>query len=570
MSNSHNLLSIAKIFIYVILISFGTILPNAGKTADLNGYTAEYDIDLNIPTPTGSVTCSGGSAINPNASNEYIIRDNGGWSNINSGSFSKFFVCPGNYLGLGQIVLTVGGSSGTPRWVVLWYPGIDPNGHPARANSSPLDNITPIPLANQARVAGFKFENAPWWKMDRITVVPNNTIGIEMKYNGRTIDSDNVVINRILVEGDDMGPPMSTNYGIRIQDADNTTVQNSVVRNCAIRVNSDSLGMWVWAGERDVHLVNNEIYNCGQAYQHGDQNVDGEGFVAENNDLYVTPALYMGCGQANGIQEGQTFEDVADPNGHCMCAESIVDHKFGSDNVNNPVLIIHNRMWGAREEGWAWNEENPKGAPLAVTRECGGSGSYPGRIFGVIDYTKYLVFDRNILSDAEIALRSGHAPLDGSGSGDYRNNTFRNNLVYDIHDFADADGDQTDAAFYFGQGTKFDYSYNTIVDSDTWVHGDLDFSLICNVVVDGGTVESAMASINAAKNIYVGNTNYVDSGSDEEYTKSQAHLAQFSYYRKLITAPEKETVDNVIPTGFSPFIGHCSSSDEKSGYGLDG
>jgi len=118
----------------ILFLVMGIVLILAAPTlaADLNGYTAQYEVPLSIPVPTGSISCVGASSANPNANAEYIIRGTAGWDEINNPSYDKFFVCPGNYIKYihpnyitrpkyeGIIILDQSGTPNNPRYIVWW------------------------------------------------------------------------------------------------------------------------------------------------------------------------------------------------------------------------------------------------------------------------------------------------------------------------------------------------------------------------------------------------------------------------------------------------------------------
>jgi hypothetical protein len=116
-------------------------------------------------------------------------------------------------------------------------------------------------------------------------------------------------------------------------------------------------------------MVSNEIYDCaGDAIQTNSNAKKNpqfgiRGMVIENNDMYITPAMYVDCRTGNRT-----------PAGRCACAENAIDIKIAyvGESADEASLsqIIGNRMWGYRatnnlpaNQGGLCEKTNNKYAP---------------------------------------------------------------------------------------------------------------------------------------------------------------------------------------------------------------
>jgi hypothetical protein len=514
------------------------------------------------------VSCSGGSAANPNAEDEYIIRDNEGWQQVNSPAYRKFFVCPGNYINAGTIEVTRSGGADAPRYIVWWTDSAYDADVTAVQMNDDVSNSSTLPWrsgrlgpADVAMVRNIELNGASHIIIDRLVIdVSISNHGVDVA-NGST----DVILNRILIEADGLPDnDNSSGYGVQFRgNAHRGVLQNSVIRNCSKEVNQDHYGVYIRAHADDVHLVNNEIYNCTQAYQIGDTAATGEGFVVENNDLYWSPDNYMDCGRANGVQKGQKFSDVANPNGSCACGESPGGgHKWGSNNPEAPARIIGNRVWGGREQGWAYHPESDR-----VRRECGGSGAYPGNLFNVSNFARYLEFGRNIMFDAEMGFKSS-GPTDNEVVLDI---SYHSNLLFDIRDFAEAGhgGDQAARAIWDIRGEKHNYYLNTIVSDVPYLVTDDDNAFDCNVIIGSAKITSTGGGP-AEKNVYVkgAEPHPSDANPVEMADSSSNDFGTHCFFRKLQTAPERVCVEQVVPNRGSVLDGVCGTFKPRAAYGL--
>ncbi len=285
--------------------------PNGytAQAADPNGYTAQYECraggeycDVDV-VALGTRIC------------DQVIYESTPWSSIN---WSKNTICiaAGDHTSKGTLTIDSSGTSGT-RKVLRYYRSGD-------NDDEPWDQTD----GNKAKISKLVI-NANYWIIHRLTFPSidqtlRNRLGIKSPNN-------NVIISRILVEG--MADGFTNAYtGVFIDccDASSITVQNSVIRNSWGKLDSAPLGINAEDGT-DIHIVNNELYNWSahpmQLGRNGTPLMPG--LVAENNDIYTTSWLHLPDGRAR--------------------SKSPYSNKARGLEAN-PIRIIHNRIWGGRQQ----------------------------------------------------------------------------------------------------------------------------------------------------------------------------------------------------------------------------
>lgn len=307
------------------------------QTPDPDGYCATYELPVELPD------------CNPSDSEVAIIASEADWSGINDPTKRIFCVQPGDYLALGRIELTVSGTADAPRIIRYHHPTGDESIHPAAQAE-----------ADRAIIGGLRFRNADHWVIHQLTARPRDPGHINVIWLD---DGDHNLLDRLLVEGGGGG-------GGQVQIAhQGNALQNSVLRNTILEPNADVHCLVVAGPASDFRIVNNEIYDCGgDSIQVHAGNVNGL-TVIENNDLYLTSALYSDC---TGNQQ---------TSGTCACAENALDLKNGGVD-GEPLLVEHNRAWGFRDTDTA----------------CSGTGS-GGNGFIIHIGAQYVLVRANVLLD---------------------------------------------------------------------------------------------------------------------------------------------------------------------------
>lgn len=543
-------------------------------TADVNSYRSLYDEPVlgagdtclagrtchQRPAPTGSPVCSGNSGVG-GAADEYIIRPgtvSTAWDQINSGTYTKFFVCPGDYSGAGTITLNTSGSSGTKRWITWW------------TDSGYSDTLHPYDMSGAQRAILDRLyfqENTTtdYWIVDRITFEPSVTGALNLDTS-----THYVILNAVYVDGTNMG---STAGLIRIVNSTDILVQNSFSGNCPAFQASD-VDPLVTNNVSRLKLVNNEFKDCTHLQLKG---LNSGGTIVENNDIYKSDAIRMDCDIAPTYSGGLWTKNNQDNNGKCVCSESLMATKQMGGLEGNPSLILHNRFWGARP-GDMFNSG------------CGGGrGSVYTHQY--TDNVQYVNFRENIVDEYSVGISFSSS---GHNYNTIENNLFANRQYVRASDVSfpiDINDGETlgikmagNASNNLVQFNTFAGSYGSNVDDTDcpvddigqcgWIRNSSQNNYVaCNVMVDAGSANTT-TGLSGDYNVFVGDTERATSGGNNEpptgtYSVAAANLTDFTYYRKLITGAEQITINNAVPTDNSPFLTNCGDYTPPAGYGAD-
>lgn len=379
---------------------------------DPSGYCAQYEVPVTLPA------CDDDPSV-------AIVREPEDWDALNEPSKRVFCVTPGNYQVRGFMDVTASGTEGQPR-VIRYY---DPN--------SPKSDSHPVHQAEEARavVAGFDFDNADWWVISGITLRATKDASqtlLILRDTRETAEDggSHVVLDRLLVEGGGGGA------GQILISEEGNVLQNSVVRNTHLEPNWDQHCVVVARSLggvcKDVRIVNNEIYDCGgdSIQVHGGGGVRGLS-VIENNDFYITEALYRDCDRAD----------------QCACAENALDLKNGGQS-DAPLLIAHNRGWGFRP---------------TLTR-CSSTGS-GGEAVVIHQDAQYLLMRGNVLFDSPGGI---HTPNEAS-----HHVSLIGNVIADMVNGAQGIGQ-------LHKAIQFEAYYNSLVKAGG-ISGGSDHHKACNL-----------------------------------------------------------------------------------------
>lgn len=500
MRTSHLLLALAAL-----------ALANARSlAADANGYTAQYECRAGNPNCNVDVAGLGNRAC------DQTITPSIPWSAIDW-SNDTICIAAGDHTAKGTLTLGSSGTAPSPK-VLRYYRPSDNNDEPWQQGS------------NQARIRKLEIGNAKYWVIQRLTF--SDTTGDS---NIKLFNASNSILNRIYIYGS--GSPVLVDISRQDNNvSDSNTIQNSVMVDATPTPGTDIIGLSV-CNATNTRIVNNEIRNTGSHnVQVAECALGVAGTIIENNDLYVSPTYYTDCSGS------------LTPSGNCAASEAILSFK-DSGSQNNPVRVIHNRIWGTRHNDSAVGGD-------------GASGSAISPVGGGTTDSRWYLFQNNIIADSQNAFEW----TTWGGASAY-NHSVVGNLIYGIQPFH---ASTTSAAFWWGgTGTmdKTEFYFNTIVDAAALFslgnNSDLDFrgNVIVNTGSSGGAAGSGTTSAN---NAYYNAPRFGDSSELDivRSTAAESHNVQYCYWRKLRTSPERVCVQYAMPTAASP---HAHAADPSTG-----
>ena len=266
-----------------------------------------------------------------------IIDSVADWSEINNPAKTTFCVAPGDYSAAGTIDLTISGTVGTRRYIIL-DDGTTPDFDDLSTNPANAD------VGDRAIIHGLKFvEDVDYWVVHRITQYDADS-------NATIVYGDYNIFNNMLLE---YAPRWQIMFN---SGSDYNTVQYSVCRDQSSYIDtlclgvSDNLGDWPL---NEVHnygnkFISNEIYNYNDGIQlvHspsalGDgipEYQDFSGTIIDDNDIYITDIRYVNS------------DGDLDPNGEYACAENGIDLKVGGTGptLAERITVSNNRIRGFR------------------------------------------------------------------------------------------------------------------------------------------------------------------------------------------------------------------------------
>jgi len=488
--------------------------------ADPNGYTTQYECRAGGPNcnvdVVGLTTAACAQTITTVDSLSTIE------SKLNTGS-SPICITNGDYTGKGRIIITASGSAGNYR-VLRYFRSGDNNDEPW--NQSDGDKVKIHQL----------FVNANYWIIHRLTFPANGGTTSPRVVSGWTNGLHDHIFNRIYVEGNGRGNAgyygysQDNNEGQRYS---NLWVQNSVFRNGGVTgPPAEKVAINMEAGD-NLYTVNNEVYNwTSHATQLGNNDIPTNlNTIVENNDYYVTSDYYSDCAG---------HYTTAGP---CSTAESLISVKIKA-TAGNHAKIIHNRLWGTRLTD--------------LNLCCNGED---GNAFTHYDNNNFILFQNNIISDAQIGINNV-AP----------NNSYLGNLFYHIQQFAGGTSSRPiNVWIRGGMPDQHDYEVylNTAIDSHggwpTSDHSNVDIK--CNVIIDGGSPSNGTPpSTNIVdSNVFYNSTFYTYNGTNSNINKSITLKTAYTGCTTLgCTATENTaglSVGDIVRTSSTPFTS-CTSNNK--------
>ena len=364
-----------------------------------------------------------------------IIGDDSDWAKINDPEYRVFCVRPGDYRGVGAIVLERSGKAEAPRILLL---DSDSNAHPAD-----------LPESGQALIESLEFKGADFWYVERLSIVDTPDRQSVVRFGSGASDN---TIDRMRIE--------HFYEGITLDDgAHRNTIQNSLIGDQDFHRGGDAVCIALQGFRTrpktvrilDTKILNNEIYDCNDGIQtvvnpKASYVADFSGLLIAGNDIYLTSARYSNC------------SGKMDPNGACACAENAIDLKGGAEDVSKPVMVVENSLRGWRKTDQA----------------CGGSGSWGSALVGHFRLKNAELID-NIISDSARGISIGGAA---------RSMTIRGNLLHGINSKGSNEGIAFAAT---GNARDVDFSENTVVDATAWITLNRSRAIVeCNVIIDSG------------------------------------------------------------------------------------
>lgn len=484
---------------------------STSRAADQNGYSAQYECRADGPR------CNVDVAALRTAACDQIIAPSTPWSSIN---WAHGSICleAGDHSAKGTLTIPSSASGSASRYKVL---------RAANLAGKPWQQAA----GARAKVERIALNGADYWLIDGITIDADGT-----RYGG-LLDflSDSGanfnIANQLLIED---GNSNGVHVGARNSG---NTVQNSVIRNCRYNVGNDYSGVDHDGGPTNTHIVNNEMYGCNKGIYISEHVAAGT--VIENNDLYVPKSMYTDCnGNYNGV-------------GPCSATETQLGTKNGGTQAN-PVIILHNRVWGNRA------------TDMKVCCNGGGQGSLvfiggqgpntDGNKVGA----KYTLFQNNILMDAQFGVG-------GYWTG-VRNNSYVGNIIYNIRRHYSK---YPSLALNTGSGYQSEWYFNTVINSDSWdtptgPYGGTNNDIRCNVVINSGGASGAGSGTQIENNAFFGtNPNRTGSAASDFVASAVDNSStDFCFYRKLLTGAERVCIPHARPTMGSP---HRNACDIRTG-----
>ena len=268
---------------------------------------------------------------NPANKRHLLITNSSQLALLNSGDYDNYFIAPGVYP---AIQIKTSGSKSNYKTLSLY-------------NNSDLH---PGKLKENERVSiPISFVNSNFWILDRLGTINHSDKVNNVSYKVYPTCS-NIIFNEFFL----------TNFCRAFEIQSNTSLtyytKDIFIQNCRIEKmnpaaidNDDSAIMLVGSEStkfrkiENVRIVNNEIVNCNDGIQTmryvGTQLHDAnyDGLIIDNNHIYVDEYVYTdGNGKLN-------------PSGKFSLTENAIDLKAGSSDVNNPIVISNNKLWGFRK-----------------------------------------------------------------------------------------------------------------------------------------------------------------------------------------------------------------------------
>lgn len=369
-------------------------------------------------------------------------RSKKSWSDLGVGKSKArvFLLRPGDYRRFGSLVINDKSGTASKPFIIAAL---------AEGSKDRVSEVHPVKWSgNESKevlLESFTLKNSDHWIFYGLTFRGNNSKddGYTGGYTNMMRDGadHNIVANCVIEK-------VLKGSFVRILNGSFNRVQTCVIRNKVEGVPGDNIGVLLAAYEgmecRGNIITSNEIYNVtdGIAISRSDSSArkdvarphtgEAPGTVIENNDLYVTSSLYKISGGGKTVG---------------ACSENAMDFKTGtySDDPEDKILVMYNRMWGFRNS----------------VKACGASGS-AGQAVVFHRMAANIFFYNNIVADAPSGISiMGTNPLYPTEK--VKNISIINNIFYDIRRKSD---DDINAGEVFHAARTAEIYNNAIVSCD--------------------------------------------------------------------------------------------------------
>ncbi len=450
---------------------------------------------------------------------------------LNDPNYKHFYVEPGRYAT--KINLTASGSKNSRRTISL-YNGNDT--HPAALSVSMVADVR------------IYFKGGSYWSVDRMAIL-DTELSYIIAFASKSAHN---IINRLHAK--------NYSYGIVILPFCNyNTIQNSYINHMTHKGRmSDNVGIAIasnrikGARTEGTKIINNDIRNAND----GIQLVVSSGLTA-NDVTYPDTVIDSNRIWMDGdvYTDGNYSTNGYSPDGHYMIGENALDLKTGSDDLNRPVIITNNIMWGYQRV-----DQTPGGS------YSGGSGQAIVVHYGVY-HTK---LNSNIVAFSQRAL--GIAALENGGPPhSSRYFEIKNNIFYKLNTINPED-DKTYAMYIYNSkdvsienNTFVDVAANSrgsgyVVNFDKTTHSSFANNLLINTI---GTRDSFGNSVEHNFLYSVQRYNF-DGVQDVSFTdSSSAKMGDLVFeYERFTTRVKSKTMYGVVSSTQSPHYHKAGSSLE--------
>ncbi len=456
-----------------------------------------------------------------NPSHLLITVANNKWTsaNLNNDSYKHFYVEPGNYSS-NLITLTADGTVDEKRTISLYGSGTT---HPAALSNT---------LQADIRI---KFNNADYWDIHRMSFLHVDT-QYEWLYNG----SSHNTFNKIHIK--------DYFYGIRIQHQSNyNTIQNSYFNEMTKAGHlSDNIGIALstaYQGDGTTiigtKIINNDFKNACDSFQatgSSSTDVDFAGTIIDSNRMWVDNTMYR---DDNG---------VLDPNGLNSIAENALDFKKGSGDINNPIIVTNNIMWGYRHN--------------YTMDGFFGSKNFndPGMVISIHYETSHIRMHNNILFDSSrgLAIAAGGADYMSIKNNIIQNCNLHTNSVFGVNIYASSNIEfENNTIVNNNGGFGFYYSNSPVQTNMTFKN---------NLSIDSGKIKSTVTDSVASGNYTYNSTDNIINATGSVSPETSPNMANYDFeYERFTASPKSKTLIGVISTESSPHYGVAGSSITEEG-----
>ncbi len=453
-----------------------------------------------------------------------ITPENGKWSNevLNDPSKKHFYIRPGDYRNI-KINLEASGVSTDKRTISL-YNG--KNIHPAS-----------LPISEQANVK-ISIDGGNYWIINKLSFIATDDM---IFYSG----SSHNIINECYFKNFFSAIQLRSNANYNtIQKCYLDTMTENARLNDRVAIFFQYFG---GSGNEGNHIISNDIRNTN----------DGIMLFVLQSDIskgvyFPDTVIY----DNNIWNDGETYTngnwktDGYDENGEYGTAENAIDIKAGSNDINRPILIIKNRMWGYRA--------------LDPTFDAAGSiGDTTPPVISAHYNSRFINIQDNIIFDS----LSSYSHRDNGGRGGFagKNIKYSNNIMVDIGYTTNGGNSVYNLEFDDVHDMKItNNTFKNIALSTNfvaWNSSDIEFSN--NVSINTGVHRkgSGVSSFNAnnnwffhAKQTFGGTNNHIYSDTSNVKMKDYVFI-----YKRYTSRPEEKLLKGIISTNESPFYNIAGS-----------